>query len=65
MSETFSSAAPPIIAIERLTRHFDKKVALHNVSLSIPQGGIFASIGGKSAGKKTLLCSQFPSLPRD
>jgi len=55
MSETFSSAAPPIIAIERLTRHFDKKVALRDVSLSIPRGGVFGLIGGNGAGKTTLL----------
>lgn len=55
MSETFSSIAPPIVAIERLTRHFDKKTAIDNVSLSIPRGGVFGLIGGNGAGKTTLL----------
>jgi ABC-type transporter Mla maintaining outer membrane lipid asymmetry ATPase subunit MlaF len=55
MSETFSSASPPIVAIERLTRHFDKKTAIDNVSLSIPRGGVFGLIGGNGAGKTTLL----------
>lgn len=55
MFDTFSSAAPPIVAIEKLTRHFDQKVALRNVSLTIPRGGVFGLIGGNGAGKTTLL----------
>ena len=55
MTDTFSSAAAPIVAIDKLTRHFDEKVALHNVSLTIPRGGVFGLIGGNGAGKTTLL----------
>ena len=55
MSESFSSAAPPIVAIERLSRQFNQKSALDDVSLSIPRGGVFGLIGGNGAGKTTLL----------
>ncbi len=55
MSESLCSAAPPIVAIERLSRQFNQKVALNDVSLSIPRGGVFGLIGGNGAGKTTLL----------
>ena len=55
MPETFSSAAPPIVAIERLSRQFGQKHALREVTLSIPRGGVFGLIGGNGAGKTTLL----------
>ncbi len=37
MSETFSSAAPPIVAIDRLSRQFNPKVALNDVLESFSQ----------------------------
>jgi ABC-2 type transport system ATP-binding protein len=55
MSETFSSAAPSIVSIERLSRQFHHKWALNDVSLSVPRGGVFGLIGGNGAGKTTLL----------
>ena len=55
MSEPFPYAAPPIVEIEKLTRHFDTKAAIHELSLTIPRGGVFGLIGGNGAGKTTLL----------
>lgn len=46
---------PPIIEIHGLSRSFGKTVALDNVTLSIPQGGVFGLVGENGAGKTTLI----------
>ncbi len=57
MSDSFPSAAPPVIEIERLTRRFGTKTALDELSLVVPRGGVFGLIGGNGAGKTTLFAA--------
>lgn len=55
MSESFPSAMPPVVEIHRLTRRFGNKLAVDDLSLTVPRGGVFGLIGGNGAGKTTLL----------
>ncbi len=55
MSDSFPSAMPPVVEISRLTRRFGNKLALDDLSLVVPRGGVFGLIGGNGAGKTTLL----------
>jgi ABC-2 type transport system ATP-binding protein len=45
----------PIVEIEGLTRRFGSNVALDNVSLAVPGGGVFGLVGENGAGKTTLI----------
>lgn len=51
----FTSAANCLISISGLSRHFESRLALDNISLEVPQGGVFGLIGGNGAGKTTLI----------
>lgn len=55
MSDSFPSASPPVVEVNRLTRRFGHKLALDDLSLVVPRGGVFGLIGGNGAGKTTLL----------
>ncbi len=44
-----------IIEIKNVTKTFGEKVALDNMSLDIPEGGIFGLLGPNGAGKTTLI----------
>jgi ABC-2 type transport system ATP-binding protein len=49
------SSAGAAVAITDLSRHFGSKVALDNVSLYVPKGGVFGLVGENGAGKTTLI----------
>ena len=44
-----------IIEVKHVTKTFGEKVALDDVSLSIPEGKIFGLLGPNGAGKSTLI----------
>ena len=44
-----------IIECRNVSKSFGEKVALDNVSVSIPEGGIFGLLGPNGAGKTTLI----------
>jgi branched-chain amino acid transport system ATP-binding protein len=46
---------PPLLRVERLTRHFAGLAALQDVSFDLDAGGICGLIGPNGAGKTTLL----------
>ena len=46
---------PPAIELRGLSRWFGERVALHDVTLSLPAGATLAVLGRNGAGKSTLL----------
>ena len=44
-----------MIEINSVTKRFDSKIALDNVSFGIPKGSIFGLVGSNGSGKSTLL----------
>lgn len=55
MKSPTPAGARPIIEISNLTCTFGTKVALDNISLAVPAGGVFGLVGENGAGKTTLI----------
>jgi ABC-2 type transport system ATP-binding protein len=47
--------AGPAVRIDRVTKRFDGHVAVRDLSLSVPEGGIFGLLGPNGAGKSTTI----------
>jgi ABC-2 type transport system ATP-binding protein len=54
-SKPVFSAGPPAILAHGLTRRFGDRIAVRDLSLSVPRGDIFALLGPDGAGKTTTL----------
>ena len=50
-----SSNSTPTIRLEQLTKRFGRELALDNVTLEVPRGGVFALLGENGAGKTTAI----------
>lgn len=50
-----SQSGETVIEIGMLSRRFGSKLALDNVSLAVPRGGVFGLVGANGAGKTTLI----------
>ena len=55
MSELASLSSGDVVEIQNLSREFGKKLALKNVTLRVPRGGVFGLIGSNGAGKTTII----------
>jgi ABC-2 type transport system ATP-binding protein len=55
MLDTDPSRSQSIVDIQGISRSFGDKLALDNITLSVPQGGVFGLIGGNGAGKTTII----------
>src|SRR5579872_5591205 len=55
MDNPCPSPSPPVVEIRRVTRKFGAKMALADVSLVVPRGGVYGLIGGNGAGKTTVI----------
>jgi ABC-2 type transport system ATP-binding protein len=55
----------PIIATHGLTKYFGGKIAVNRLDLAVPQGAIFALLGGNGAGKSTTIRMLTGLLPPD
>src|SRR5689334_1051723 len=56
---------PPAIATTHLTRRFGERVAVDDVALNVPQGGIYGFLGLNGAGKTTTIRMLFGLIKAD
>lgn len=54
MNET-ADISTPLLCMERLSKRYDSRTALDNVSLALPRGRVVGLLGRNGAGKTTLL----------
>lgn len=52
-AEEYPSAAPPAISVRRLRKEYGRKIALHDLSLTVGTGEVFGFLGPNGAGKTT------------
>ena len=45
----------PVIQLEHVSRRYGRKLAMDNVSLTVPRGRIFGLVGPNGAGKTTII----------
>jgi ABC-2 type transport system ATP-binding protein len=50
-----TQATPAVIDVNKLSRRFDTKTALDDVTLSVPRGAVYGLVGANGAGKTTLI----------
>jgi ABC-2 type transport system ATP-binding protein len=50
-----AAISSPVVEVRHLRREFGAKVALKNVSLTVPEGCVYGLVGGNGAGKTTLI----------
>jgi ABC-2 type transport system ATP-binding protein len=50
-----AGSSGPVVAVEGLSRIYGRKIALAEVSLSVPRGVVFGLVGENGAGKTTLI----------
>ncbi|MCL4177139.1 MAG: ABC transporter ATP-binding protein [Verrucomicrobia bacterium] len=50
-----NASVDPVITLEHVSRRYGAKVALGDVTLSIPRGGVLGLVGANGAGKTTLI----------
>jgi ABC-2 type transport system ATP-binding protein len=55
MTEPSVGGDVPVVEIRGVTRQFDGKRALDNVSLAVPRGIVYGLVGANGAGKTTLI----------
>ena len=55
MTRTEAPTQPPAVQLDGLERHYGERVALRDVSLTLPIGATLAVFGPNGAGKSTLL----------
>jgi ABC-2 type transport system ATP-binding protein len=56
---------PHALSIEGLQKRYDEHIAVKNLSLSVPEGGIYGILGPNGAGKSTTLRVALNILARD